>query len=127
MVATVVTSLLLLVLAGAAGQLSVEDQMRVEKLLEASKDQMVAIVPPKGDIVVLPPPFRQPPGGCARNKTLHLIRHAEGTHNAAEEEAKELKLHTKSKRHTELQKQHGDAWVLLEEVSGNDYWDAPLS
>ena len=24
---------------------------------------------------------------CAGNKTLHLIRHAEGTHNAAEEEA----------------------------------------
>ena len=82
--------LLLLGLAAAAGytQLTPEDQQRLNNLMEAAGHPVVAIIPPKGDLVLLEPPFIQPPGGCARNKTVHLIRHAEGTHNAAEEEAK---------------------------------------
>lgn len=71
----------------------------------------------------------EPPaaGACVRAKELHLIRHAEGTHNAAELAAERKGLHKKNARHAELHAQHGIAWMLLEEVSGLRYLDPPLT
>ena len=64
---------------------------------------------------------------CTRNKTLHLIRHGQGTHNAAEESAAELKLHLRDPAHQLLHAGHGTGWILLEGASGRRYFDPPLT
>lgn len=78
---------------------------------------------------LVPLPLDPPLPHCVRNKSLHLIRHAQGTHNEAEEEAASSSLHLQDPtgRHAELERIHGEAWVLLEEASGKKYWDAPLT
>ena len=48
-----------------------------------------------------------------RCKTVHLIRHAEGTHNAAEQMADRLRLYEKSNETRALRDEHGIAWYLL--------------
>jgi broad specificity phosphatase PhoE len=78
-------------------------------------------------LLLLPHPVVASSSQCIRNKTLHLIRHAQGTHNEAEESAAEIKLHERSPADTQLHAQHGKAWVLLESVSGRKHWDAPLT
>ncbi|KAL1523480.1 hypothetical protein AB1Y20_018418 [Prymnesium parvum] len=81
---------------------------------------------PLAELLLLPDP---PPALCLRNKTLHLIRHAQGTHNAAEAEAAASRLHLldPTGRHAELHAAHGEAWVLLEEATARRHWDAPLT
>jgi hypothetical protein len=64
---------------------------------------------------------------CTRSLEVHLIRHAQGTHNLAEEDAHSSGRHRASQEHTDLFKEHGKAWVLLEQVSGRAHWDAPLT
>ena len=67
-----------------------------------------------------------PPSSCALNRTLHLFRHAEGWHNIDELEAEKDELH---KRHPlgHLRAKYGIAWVLLKEVSGEQYLDPLLT
>ena len=48
-----------------------------------------------------------------RCKTVHLIRHAEGTHNAAEQMADRRRLYEKSNETRALRDEHGIAWYLL--------------
>jgi broad specificity phosphatase PhoE len=62
--------------------------------------------------------------GC---KTLHLIRHAEGTHNAAESAEEATPTHGVLHRNAELHAKHGSAWVLLEEATSLIYLDPPLT
>lgn len=62
-----------------------------------------------------------------RCKTVHLIRHAEGTHNAAELMADRRRLFEKSNETRALREEHGIAWYLLERVTGLKYWDPPLT
>ena len=62
-----------------------------------------------------------------RCKTVHLIRHAEGTHNAAELMADRRRLFEKSNETRALREEHGIAWYLLEKVTGLKYWDPPLT
>lgn len=69
----------------------------------------------------------QPTIPCAHNKTLYLIRHAEGHHNADELAAEREGLHLKSARHAALREEHGIPWVLLEQVSGRKYHDPLLT
>jgi broad specificity phosphatase PhoE len=68
---------------------------------------------------------------CSRSKLLHLIRHAQGEHNAAEEAAEAFVhsglLRPATDEYSELQAKHGRAWILLESVSGKTYWDPPLT
>lgn len=64
---------------------------------------------------------------CTRSMELHLIRHAQGTHNLAEEDAHASGSHRAHQEHTHLFEEHGKAWVLLEKVSGRTHWDAPLT
>jgi broad specificity phosphatase PhoE len=68
-----------------------------------------------------------PPDACSRTKKLHLIRHAEGTHNAAESAELERPTHELHPTHARLHAEHGVAWVLLHEVSGLRYRDPPLT
>ena len=67
----------------------------------------------------------EPTMACMRNKTLHLIRHAEGWHNTDELEAEAaLKsgtatwngLNLQDPKNLELRKSYGIAWTLLEQV-----------
>ena len=67
------------------------------------------------------------PERCARNKTLLLLRHAEGHHNADEVKAELEQRWRQSPRWAELRRQHGIAWMLLEEVSGRKYHDPLLT
>ena len=62
-----------------------------------------------------------------RCKTVHLIRHAEGTHNAAEQMADRRRLFEKNDETRALREEHGIAWYLLEKVTGLKHWDAPLT
>mmetsp|Transcript_1365 Transcript_1365/g.2581 ORF Transcript_1365/g.2581 Transcript_1365/m.2581 type:complete len:316 (-) Transcript_1365:254-1201(-) len=64
---------------------------------------------------------------CIQQKTLHLLRHAQGTHNAAEDNAYQTQAHVGNAWYTRLYEEHGRAWVLLEEVYGDKYWDPPLT
>lgn len=64
---------------------------------------------------------------CARSVEVHLIRHAQGTHNHAEDAAYAAELHNASAESAALFATHGKAWVLLEQVSGREHWDAPLT
>jgi hypothetical protein len=67
------------------------------------------------------------PSHCTRSMEVHLIRHAQGTHNLAEEDAHASGRHGASPEHARLFEAHGKAWVLLEQVSGRAHWDAPLT
>ena len=66
------------------------------------------------------------PGSCTANRTLHLIRHAEGWHNVDELTAERDGLH---KTHPQggLRAEFGIAWMLLERVSGRKYHDPLLT
>lgn len=64
---------------------------------------------------------------CLRNKTLHIIRHAEGHHNADEVAAEREQVHTLDPVHTQLREEFGIAWMLLERVSGRKYHDPLLT
>jgi broad specificity phosphatase PhoE len=68
-----------------------------------------------------------PPGPCSRNKTLHLIRHAEGLHNVDELTAERDQVYLKDPYHARLREEFGIAWVLLERVSGRKYHDPLLT
>ena len=63
------------------------------------------------ELLLLPLSAELPASGCARNKTLHLIRHAQGTHNAAEEAAAAEQLHLldATGEHARLLRDHGMA------------------
>ena len=67
------------------------------------------------------------PGSCALNRTLHLIRHAEGWHNIDEITAEREQIHLKSPEHTRLREAYGIAWMLLEQVHGRKYHDPLLT
>ena len=67
------------------------------------------------------------PGTCVNNRTLHLIRHAEGHHNIDEVVAEQEKLYLKSSEHTKLREEFGIAWMLLERVSARKYHDPLLT
>ena len=70
----------------------------------------------------------EPPlGSCTHNKTLHMIRHAEGHHNADEISAEKERLYLRDREHTALRQQYGIPWVLLERVSGRRYHDPLLT
>ena len=69
----------------------------------------------------------EPLSGCVRNKTLHIIRHAEGHHNADELEAERSQIHLKDPAHAKLREEYGIAWMLLESVSGRRYHDPLLT
>jgi len=58
---------------------------------------------------------------------VHLIRHAEGTHNAAELEAERRQRFMKREEWRALRETHGVAFYLLESVTGLTYWDPPLT
>lgn len=82
-----------------------------------------------------------PVGSCANNRTLHLIRHAQGWHNVDELEvdaafkagdkrwsspaAGELDLHDPT--NVKLRTEYGVAWMLLERVTGRTYHDPHLT
>ena len=69
-----------------------------------------------------------PPGlTCLRNKSLTLVRHAEGLHNVDELTAEAEQWHLRSAEHTALREEHGIAWLLLERVSGRKYHDPMLT
>ncbi|KAL3897639.1 MAG: hypothetical protein SGPRY_013013, partial [Prymnesium sp.] len=80
-------------------------------------------------LLVLPARSDLASSGCGRTRSVHFIRHAEGTHNAAEAEVEASRLHLRDATgvHAALYDAHGTGWVLLEEVSGKTYWDAPLT
>lgn len=63
---------------------------------------------------------------CARNKTIHLIRHAEGWHNVDELEAEAAEL-WKTHPQGSLRAEYGIAWMLMKEVSGDKYLDPLLT
>lgn len=63
---------------------------------------------------------------CERNKTLHLIRHAEGWHNIDELMAERDELH-KTHPQGHLRAEFGIAWILLKQVSGEKYHDPLLT
>ena len=74
--------------------------------------------------------------GCARNKTLHLIRHAEGWHNVDELEAEAAftagaaswhGLNLRDPANVKLRDDYGIAWTLLKQVSGDKYHDPHLT
>ena len=65
-------------------------------------------------------------GSCARNKTIHLIRHAEGWHNVDELEAEAAEL-WKAHPQGSLRAEYGIAWMLMKEVSGDKYLDPLLT
>ena len=67
------------------------------------------------------------PAPALRCKTVHLIRHAQGTHNAGEERAERQRHYEAKEEWSALRKEHGVAWHLLERVSGRTYWDPPLT
>ena len=76
------------------------------------------------------------PVACARNKTLHLIRHAEGWHNVDELEAEAAftsgaaewhGIDLKDPSNVALRKEYGIAWTLLERVTGTKYHDPHLT
>jgi len=76
------------------------------------------------------------PTNCVRNKTLHLIRHAEGWHNVDELEAEAAfaagsatwrGLDLQDPRNIALRHEFGIAWTLLERVSGRKYHDPLLT
>lgn len=67
------------------------------------------------------------PPSCANNRTIHLIRHAEGWHNVDELTAEREQLHLKDPQHTQLREEYGIAWMLLERVSGRKYHDPRLT
>ena len=67
------------------------------------------------------------PSSCANNRTVHLIRHAEGWHNVDELTAEREQLHLKDPKHTQLREEFGIAWMLLERVSGRKYHDPRLT
>lgn len=64
---------------------------------------------------------------CTRIKTLHVIRHAEGHHNADELASERSQMHLKDPEHVRLRDEYGIAWVLLERVSGRRYHDPLLT
>ena len=75
-------------------------------------------------------------GGCANNKTLHLIRHAEGWHNVDEIEAETAftagaagwrGIDFRDERNVALRDKFGIAWTLLEQVTGRKYHDPHLT
>jgi len=67
------------------------------------------------------------PASCTRIKTLHVIRHAEGHHNADELAVERSQMHLKDPEHVRLRDEYGIAWVLLERVSGRRYHDPLLT
>jgi len=67
------------------------------------------------------------PGTCAAEKKVHLVRHAQGTHNYGERRAEERKEYRDNSRHAELYEKHGRAYHLLWEVTGDKYVDAQLT
>jgi len=72
-------------------------------------------------------PVTRPAPAGLRCKTVHLIRHAQGTHNLGELEA-ERKQQAKQKAEWQaLRDEHGIAWYLLESVTGLRFWDPPLT
>jgi len=86
---------------------------------------VVAALPPHSAPTLLPLGSEADPSlACVE---VHLIRHAQGTHNLAEDEAHAAAAHAASENHAALHADHVTAWVLLEEVSGRAHWDAPLT
>lgn len=76
------------------------------------------------------------PGTCARNRTLHLIRHAEGWHNVDEIEAEAAfkagartwhGIDLRDPENVRLRSKYGIAWTLLERVTGRKYHDPHLT
>ena len=76
------------------------------------------------------------PGTCANNRTIHLIRHAQGWHNIDELEAEAAfkagaaswhGLDLRDQKHIALREEFGIAWTLLEQVSGRKYHDPHLT
>lgn len=76
-------------------------------------------------MILIEPGSRQ--HSCSRNKTLHLLRHAEGHHNVDELTAEANSVHLQKAEWTELRKQHGVAWMLLKQVHGTKYQDPLLT
>lgn len=64
---------------------------------------------------------------CARRRTLHFIRHAQGYHNWAEDRSERRQLHLRNESHIRLFETHGRAWVLLEQTTGIRYHDPRLT
>jgi broad specificity phosphatase PhoE len=83
---------------------------------------------PTLSLLPLPSAQRDPPR-CAAARTLHLVRHAEGTHNEAEqdEEARVFAGGALAPENATLRDEHGMAWMLLERVSGRAHYDAQLT
>ena len=77
-----------------------------------------------------------PSSGCRNNRTLHLIRHAEGWHNVDELEAEAAfkageshykGIDLKKEENIKLRAHYGIAWYLLERVTGDKYHDPHLT
>lgn len=76
------------------------------------------------------------PGTCLHNRTIHLVRHAQGWHNIDEVEAEAAfaageatwrGLNLRDPKNIALRNQYGIAWTLLEQVSGRTYHDPHLT
>jgi len=76
------------------------------------------------------------PGTCTHNRTVHLIRHAQGWHNIDELEAeaafergdaKWKDIDLRDPKNVALRSEYGIAWTLLEQVTGRKYHDPHLT